>query len=162
MGTLVTGGVVTAGVVGVLGTVTRGTVTGLTVGVTGAGLPTGSTAAGADLGAERFGAARGLGGVFKAGVAGTGVTATILTWAAVDRVEGASCAWAWVADLVTVPAANAIPNTTIGAARSRSSFRPDTPSAYGNLGPLMPLATNRSLIVDPAITRSPSDFADET
>jgi hypothetical protein len=162
VGTLVTGGVVTAGVVGVLGTVTRGTVTGLTVGVTGAGRPTGSTAAGADLGAERFGAARGLGGVFKAGVAGTGVTATILTWAAVDRVEGASCAWGGVADLVAAPAANAIPNATIGAANSSSSFRPDTPIAYGSLGALMPLAINRSLIVDPAITRSPSDFADET
>jgi hypothetical protein len=75
-------------------------------------------------------------------------------WA--DRVGATSFAL-MAAGLVAVaaPAANAIPNATIGAANINSRVRPDTPIAYGRAGARLPLATERPLNVDPAITRSP-------
>jgi hypothetical protein len=97
-----------------------------------------------------------LGATLNPGAAGAGATARIFRRACADRVEGTSLA-SVTAGLLTVaaPAANAIPNATIGAANIKRTVRPDTPIASGSVGALMPLAIKRSLNVGPAITRSP-------
>jgi hypothetical protein len=156
-GTLATGVVVRV----LLGVTVLAAGTGRTTGVKGAGWLTatmaGEVGCGVELLAavERCGAARRSGGVFKPGVAGAGVTAMILSRDSAARVAGASVAWP-ATGLVSVaaPTANAIPKATIGAANINSSIRPDRPLACGAAGARMPLATERSLNVDPAITRS--------
>jgi hypothetical protein len=139
------------------GTMTRGTVTGVTAGARGAGLVTGTTAGAVALAVAWWVAARGLGGVFRAGVEGIGVTATTLTFDPVECVAELSCARAPGDELVAVaaPTANAIANATTAAASISSKARPGTAMAYGKAGGLMLLATRRSLKVGPLITRPP-------
>jgi hypothetical protein len=136
-------------------------VTARTAGVKGAGWLTATATVEVRWGVarpgavERWEAAGRSGAVFKPGVAGAGVTAMIPSRDSGDRVTGASVAWP-AAGLVSVaaPTANAIPNATIVAANINSSIRPDGRVEYSLAGARMPFATERSLKVDPAITRS--------
>jgi hypothetical protein len=156
-GTLATGGVVRV----LLGVTVLVGVTARTAGVKGAGWLTATATVEvgwgvARLGAvERWEAARRSGAVFNPGVAGAGVTAMIPSRDSADRVAGTSVAWP-AAGLVSVaaPTANATPNATIVAANINSSIRPNGRLEYSAAGTRMPFATECSLKVDPAITRS--------